>query len=46
MRGKMGKLTTYVVVITGLMLLFHFTGLVVQCDADAFCENTTPNSTF
>lgn len=29
---------------TGLMLLFYFTGLIQDCTGDGLCENTTPNS--
>ena len=29
---------------TGLMLLFYFTGLVQECSDDGLCEATSPNS--
>jgi hypothetical protein len=40
----MGKLTTYVLIMTGLTLLFYFTGLTSECTNDAFCSGTTPSS--
>ena len=40
----MGKLTTYTLMMTGLMLLFYFTGLVQECTDDGLCEADSPNS--
>ena len=40
----MGKLTTYTLVMTGLLLLFYFTGLLQECSDDGLCEATSPNS--
>ena len=40
----MGKFTTYMIMMAGLVLLFHFTGLTQQCDDDGLCEGKTPNS--
>lgn len=39
----MGKLTTYMLVLSGLMLLFYFTGLTQDC-SDGLCNGATPNS--
>lgn len=46
---KMSKITTYMTVMTGLMLLFYFGGLLSHCDDTANdlateCTSTTPNS--
>ena len=40
----MGKITKYMMVMIGLVLLFHFTGLLTQCDEDGLCKTKTPNS--
>jgi len=40
----MGKLTTYIIMMSGLMLLFYLTGLIQECTNDGLCETTTPNS--
>ena len=40
----MGRLTTYTLVMTGLMLLFYFTGLLQECGDDGLCEAASPNS--
>ena len=39
----MGKLITYIIMMSGLMLLFHFTGLTQECGDDGMCEATTPS---
>ena len=31
-------------IMMGLVLLFHFTGLTQECDGDGLCEGKTPNS--
>lgn len=40
----MGKLTTYTIFMTGIMLLFYFTGLLQECGDDGLCQSNTPNS--
>lgn len=40
----MAKFTTYLIIMTGLVLLFHFTGLTQECGDDGLCKTTTPNS--
>ena len=40
----MGRIVTLTVVMTGLMLLFYFTGLVQEETDDGTCEGQTPNS--
>lgn len=40
----MGKLTTYTLMMSGLLLLFYFTGLLQECDDNGMCEATSPNS--
>jgi len=40
----MGRLTTYTLMMSGLLLLFYFTGLLTECDDDGMCEATSPNS--
>ncbi len=40
----MSKIVTLVVIMTGLMLLFYFTGLVQEETDDGTCEGQTPNS--
>jgi len=40
----MGKTTTYIIIMSGLMLLFYFAGLLQDCTADAMCTSTTANS--
>ena len=40
----MGKLTTYLVIMSGLMLLFYFGGLLpTECGEDGLCEVNTPS---
>lgn len=39
----MGKLTTYLIIMSGLTLLFYFTGLIQDCGDDGLCEGSTPN---
>lgn len=39
----MGKLTFYLVIMSGLTLLFYFGGLLQECGEDGLCEATTPN---
>ena len=39
----MGKLTGYMAIMCGLILLFYFTGLLQECSDDGLCEATTPN---
>lgn len=39
----MGKVTTYLIIMSGLVLLFYFGGLIQACDGDGLCEATTPN---
>ncbi len=40
----MGKLTTYVIIMSGLMLLFYFGGLLpTECGEDGLCEVNTPS---
>jgi len=40
----MDKLTTYFLIMTGLMLMFYFGGLLQDCSNDELCKNTTPSS--
>ncbi len=40
----MGKLTTFIFVFGGLLLLFYFTGLLQECEDDGMCMSVTPNS--
>lgn len=40
----MSKLATMFGVLSGLMLLFYFTGLLAECTGDYLCSTTTPNS--
>lgn len=40
----MGKMTYYVLLISGLVLLFNFAGLTTDCQEDGLCEGKTPNS--
>ncbi len=40
----MGKLTTYMIMMSGLMLLFYFTGLIQTVTDDGTCEGDTPNA--
>lgn len=40
----MTKLTKYLVIIAGLVLLFHFSGLTTQCGEDGLCQSQTPSS--
>jgi len=40
----MGKLSTYIIVMTGLMLLFYFGGILDECDDDGLCKHTTASS--
>ena len=40
----MGKLTTYIMIMSGLMIMFYFGGLISDCTNDGLCESTTPNS--
>ncbi len=40
----MGKMTTYMIMMSGLMLLFYFGGLLTVCFDDGLCEGTTVNS--
>lgn len=39
----MGKLTTYLFIMSGMVLLFYFGGLLQECGDDGLCEATTPN---
>ncbi len=39
----MGKITTYIIVMSGIMLLFYFGGLLQDCTG-SLCEGETPNS--
>lgn len=39
----MGKITTYLIMMSGLVLLFYFGGLIQVCEGDGLCEATTPN---
>ncbi len=40
----MGKFATYMILMTGLMLLFYFTGLIQTVTDDGVCEGDTPNA--
>ncbi len=40
----MGRLTTYTIMMSGLMLLFYFGGLLTTCDDNGMCEANSPNS--
>ncbi len=40
----MGRLTTYTIMMSGIMLLFYFGGLLTTCDDNGMCEATSPNS--
>jgi len=50
----MGKLTTYTIMMMGLIVLFYFTGLIIDCtkedgssctgDEECLCTAETPNS--
>lgn len=40
----MGKLTTYVLLMTGLVVLFYFTGLLTVCNDEGSCSGATPSS--
>jgi hypothetical protein len=39
----MGKLTTTILILSGIMLLFYFTGISKDC-SDGLCKGATPNS--
>lgn len=40
----MGKLITYLFLMTGLTLLFYLGGLIQECDDQGLCEGVTPNA--
>jgi len=40
----MGKITTYMLIMAGITLLFYFGGLLTECVGDEYCTGTTPNS--
>jgi len=40
----MEKLYTYMMVMTGITILFFFGGLLNECSGDGLCEATTPSS--
>lgn len=40
----MAKIATYIMVMAGLVLLFHFTGLTNECGEDGLCTLTSPTS--
>ncbi len=40
----MSKIITMTVIMTGLMLLFYFGGLIQETTQDGTCEGNTPNS--
>lgn len=40
----MGNLLKYLTIMSGLILLFHFSGLLAECDGDGLCTDKTPNS--